>query len=201
MTQAQQTEQPVAHNTLTFGGNPRRQYLFAYGANMNPAQMAQRCSRPVVFAIARFPGHSLGFFGYSNVWDGALETAIPNPGHDLWGVVYELSFMDGQRLDAWQDARLDGGGNYFHYPAQVVDTEGKRHTVLLYKKDVLGPVQKPSREYLELIVQGAVERGLPEDYIESMRGMESKQAGYPVPDRGDTLRELNVVSSCSDCGS
>jgi len=186
---------------IAFGGRPDRQYYFAYGANMNAAQMAERCSRPVVFAVAKLPGHRIGFHGRSEVWDGALETAVPAPGHDLWGVVYELTFMDLQRLDEWQDARLDGGGNYFHYPAQVTDAAGGALTALLYKKDLLGPARAPSREYLERIVQGATARGLPADYVESLRRTASVPASYPVPDRGDTLREIRVITSCSECGA
>jgi len=192
---------PGAANGIAFGGRPDRQYYFAYGANMNAAQMAERCSRPVVFAVARLAGHRIGFYGRSEVWDGALETAVPAPGHDLWGVVYELTFMDLQRLDVWQDARLDGGGNYFHFPVRVEDQEGNGHTVLLYKKDVLGPARAPSSEYLELVIQVAAARGLPAEYVESLRRIASVPASYPVPDRGDTMRGLHVVTSCSECGA
>jgi gamma-glutamylcyclotransferase len=186
---------------FTFGGRPDRQYYFAYGANMNPAQMAERCSRPVVFAMAKLPGHAIGFYGRSEVWDGALETVVPAPGQDLWGVIYELSFMDLQRLDVWQDARLDGGGNYFHYPAFVTDPQGQTHPVLLYKKDILGVPALPSVEYLERIIEGAVARGLPKDYCMSLRALAAKPASYKVPDRGDTMGELTVISSCAECGA
>jgi hypothetical protein len=37
----------------------------------------------------------------------------------------------------------------------VIDTEGKTHPVLIYKKGVLGAPQKPSRECLDFIVEGA----------------------------------------------
>ncbi|OIO02582.1 MAG: hypothetical protein AUJ49_05915 [Desulfovibrionaceae bacterium CG1_02_65_16] len=184
---------------LAFDGRPDRHYVFAYGANMHPAQIAERCSRPVVLGPARLPGHVLGFFGHSHVWDGGHATAVPVPGQDLWGVLYELSYMDAQRLDAWQDARLDGAGSYFHYPARVFCSDGGGHVALLYKKDVLGPPTTPSREYLARIIEGAAARGLPEAYVAVLRNMAAKPAGYAVPDRGGALRELNIVTSCAQC--
>jgi len=191
----------MSGNGLTFDGRADRHYVFTYAANMHPAQVAERCSRPVVIGPARLPGHALGFFGHSRVWDGGFATAVPVPGQNLWGVLYELSYMDAQRLDAWQDARLDGAGSYFHYPARVYGPDGAEHVALLYKKDVQGPPAMPSREYLARIVEGAAARGLPEDYVAALRGMASKPAGYPVPDRGTASLELkNIITSCAECG-
>ena len=186
---------------LTFDGNPRRQYIFAYGADMLAAQISERCSKPVLLAVACLADHSLGFFGHSDIWDGGVETVVPVPGQELWGVIYELTFMDEQRLDVWYDARLDGAGAFFHYPARVLDTAGQPHTVLLYKKDILGSPSQPSRQYLEVIIQGATERGLPAAYIDGLRAIPAKDAAYPVPLRSDFQREIRVVTSCSECGS
>ena len=188
-------------SVLNFDGNPCRQYLFAYGSDMNPAQIWERCSRPVLVGVACLPDHELGFFSHSDTWDGAVETAVPMAGRELWGVVYELTFSDAQRLDVWHDARLDGAGTCFHYPARVKVTAGERRTVLLYKKDILGLRRQPSREYLDFIIQGAVERGLPADYINKLRGIPSKAAAYAVPLRSDFQREIRVVTSCHECGS
>ncbi len=200
MTKAQHAAQ-TGQDKLVFDGNPRRQYLFAYGSDMFEAQIRQRCSKPVMVVTACLAGHSLGFFGHSEVWDGAVETVVPAPGRKLWGVIYELTFMDAQRLDVWHDARLDGAGSFFHYPARVVDAAGQAHTVLLYKKDILGMPLQPSREYLDVIIQGALERGLPEAYIEELRGIQAQNASYAVPLRSDFHREIRVVASCSECGS
>lgn len=52
---------------------------FAYGSNMNLAQMKQRCSSPKVLGIVRLPGYKVEFFGYSSIWDGAQETVVPDP--------------------------------------------------------------------------------------------------------------------------
>ena len=72
-------------------------------------------------ATARLADHRLGFYGYSPIWDGGLETVLPAPGREVWGVVYALSFSDADSLDTWQGVRLNGTGTYFHYPAEVTD--------------------------------------------------------------------------------
>lgn len=101
----------------------------------------------------------------------------------------------------WHDARLDGAGANFHFPARVQGVSGQACTALFYKKDVLGEPKPPSREYLEFIIQAAQERNLPEQYILELTHQESKPASYPVPVRSAFQREIRVVTSCMECGS
>jgi cation transport regulator ChaC len=191
---------PVPVEPLVFTGKPGELYYFAYGSNMNKAQMHARCVRPEAIAVAMLPHYQLGFFGHSPTWDGALETVVPAPGQEVWGVIYDLSASDRERLDVWHDVRLDGTGAYFHYPLRITDTEGKTRVVLFYKKARMDSPEKPSREYLDLIVQGAVEHGLPAGYVEGLRRIESKKASYPVPKQRNAGRELLVETYCSQCG-
>ncbi|WP_353116171.1 gamma-glutamylcyclotransferase family protein [Nitratidesulfovibrio sp.] len=182
-------------------GRPDRAYLFAYGSNMNPAQLRARCSTlPRVVAVARLSDHRLSFHGHTRIWDGGLETVAAAQGEEVWGVVLELTFTDLGRLDAWQDARLDGAGSYFHYPATVTDAEGCLHHVLLYKKDVLGKAVPPSREYLDFIARGAEEGSLPAAYLARLRAMPCRPASYPAPRYPRFDRGLLADVSCDTCG-
>jgi hypothetical protein len=174
---------------------------FAYGSNMNLSQISSRCSRPVAIAVACLKDHRLVFCGHSDIWDGGIETVEPAPGEEVWGVLFSLSNMNWERLDLWQDARMDGGGMYFHIPMVVADTQGHEHYVRLYKKDIQKEPTKPSREYLDFIVQGAVQNGLPRSYTDALRSRPAKPALYPVPLRG--MLDLGQAAgfSCSDCAS
>ncbi|MDR3557847.1 MAG: gamma-glutamylcyclotransferase [Syntrophobacteraceae bacterium] len=175
-------------------------YHFAYGPNMNALQIGRLCSKPKVVTIARLPDYRVGFFGYSPVWDGAQESVVREPGHDVWGVVYKLSPSDKESLDASQDVRMDGNGNYFHYPARVDGVDGRTYTVLFYKKDILGKPEKPSRPYLDIIVSGAEEKQLPAEYVQELRAIESKSPSYPVPRlRKFTAGILAAGDDCSSC--
>ena len=183
-------------------GRRRKLLYFSYGAEMLSSRIRSRCDSPKVVATARLADHRLGFYGYSPIWDGGLETALPAPGREVWGVVYELSFSDADSLDTWQGVRLNGSGAYFHSPAEVTDGQGTVYEVLVYKKDVLGEPIAPSRPYLDAIVAGALEHGLPPASIQSLQDMASKPAAYPVP-RFGPARRLGVLpgESCADCGS
>jgi hypothetical protein len=171
---------------------------FAYGSNMNLDQMRALCSKPVFVGVARLADHRLAFYGYSRTWDGGLETVVPAPGHEVWGVLFALGNTDWERLDSSQDARMDGSGMYFHSPVTVTDLESREHSARLYKKDAQGEPRNPSQEYLEHIVRGATANGLPPSYIEVLRAIGSSKASYKVPRPNADIAKA-VGGSCTDC--
>ncbi len=175
--------------------------LFAYGSNMNLSQIRTRCSNPLVISAARLADHRLVFCGHSDVWDGGVETVEPMAGEEVWGVLFSLSRLNWDRLDLWQDARMDGGGTYFHFPVSVLDTAGRVHKVRLYKKDIQKANTDPSQEYLEHIVRGATANGLPPEYIEALMSRRAKRASYAVPARGASDLGRFAGVSCSDCAA
>ncbi len=176
-----------------------RDLYFAYGSNMNLQQIGSRCSRPTVVSIARLADHRLMFYGYSWTWDGALETVEPMIGAEVWGVLFALSRLDWERLDDWQGARMDGCGMYFHSPITVMDQNGYTVGARMYKKDINGIAQDPSREYLEYIVRGAAENGLPAGYIEALMKRTARKAAYSVPIRSGYNLSANAGFSCAEC--
>lgn len=188
------------HNMIT-NKSGTNHLFFAYGSNMNPGQISSRCYKPEVFAVARLPDHKLSFFGDSRRWDGGEATAVRQPGEDLWGVIYTLSFSDTERLDSWQEVRLDGTGAYFLFPTAVVDKDGNNHSVLLYKRFYSDPPRSPSEEYLDTIISGAISRGLPAGYIEKLKGIETTRARFPVPRIFDHELSATFGTSSCDCGS
>lgn len=179
--------------------NQTRLY-FAYGFNISLEKMSQKCSKPRVLGIARLEGHKIGFYEHSVIWDGAVETLVPDAQSEVWGVLYQLERYDWDQLDNCEDVRLDGTGEYFHYPVKVFDKQNVAHEADVYKKARLGETKKPSTEYLNLIIQGAKEQGLPESYIITLQNMASKPASYAVP-RQPKQSKIKVVESedCQGC--
>jgi len=174
-------------------------HYFAYGSNMNLLQMKQRCSSPKILGIARLPGYKITFHGHSAIWDGGQESVVPDPQSEVWGVLYELTFSDCEQLDFYQDVRFDGTGPYFHYPVDVIDRKQGIIDTLIYKKAILAEAKPPSTEYLNFIVQGAIEHGLPESYIAYLQKIQTVPASYTVPlVRKSKLSYMNV--NCGDCG-
>lgn len=173
---------------------------FAYGANINRALMHLKCGNPQVLGIARLEGHRVDFFGYSRTWDGAVETVIPDSQSAVWGVLYRLEAYDWERLDNCEDARADGTGEYFHYPVEVsVDGEAPV-AATIYKKARLGQPEIPSTQYLNVILEGAREQGLPDEYVAALAAVPAKPAAYPVPRRPSYERVgQGGCDGCSGC--
>ncbi|NDY55246.1 gamma-glutamylcyclotransferase [Desulfovibrio sulfodismutans] len=172
---------------------------FVYGSNMNSAQLQARGVRPTRTFTAKLPGHRLTFHGHSRTWDGGLETVVSDPEQDVYGVVLVLSSTEADALDSCQGVRLDGTGSHFHFPTMVYDTHGDGHEVLIFKLDVLGEPRKPSREYLECIVSGALERNLPPLYVDRLTRLEARKADYAVPVPGRLMGAFTIMS-CAGCG-
>lgn len=184
--------------------NPMRLY-FAYGSNINPEHMGLKCSDPKVLGIARLAGYRVDFFGYSTTWDGAVETVVEDAAADIWGVLYQLDEFDWNRLDNCEDVRVDGTGEYFHYPVEVITEQGKATAAILYRKARQGTPEIPSQEYLKLIVKGAEKQKLPDKYVAGLKAVAAKPASYAVPRRPSYSRVgaaggASGCGDCSDCG-
>lgn len=171
---------------------------FAYGFNLNLGKMNQKCTKPRVLGIARLAGHKIGFYEHSVIWDGAVETLIPDAQSEVWGVLYQLESYAWDQLDNCEDARLDGTGEYFHYPVEVLDAQNQVREASMYKKARLGEAKLPSTEYLDLIIQGAKEQGIPEHYIVTLQNIASKPASYAVP-RQRAQNKITVSEGCEGC--
>jgi len=172
---------------------------FVYGANMNVEQLASRCGSPEPLGVARVADHRLAFFGHTAVWDGGEEAVVPQPGAEVWGMLYRMTFEQADRLDEWQGVRSDGSGPYFLFPVLAVDREGASHAAMLYRKDVCGEPARPSDAQRDFIVAAARAQGLPDGYVERLKGLEAKKAGYPVPALGEGAR-WRAVLRCLGCG-
>lgn len=181
--------------------NISKNLFFAYGANMALTQIKQRCSHPVYVASAFLAGYRIGFYGHSTEWDGAMETAVKQPGSRLWGVVYALNDLDWEQLDLWMDARFDGTGKHFHYPVQVCDLRGSRYEARMYKLDVLGPACPPNELYMKDILAGARANELPLAYIDNLLAIETTAAHYAVPRHSGYTPAAVFEASCSNCDS
>lgn len=168
---------------------------FAYGFNLKLESMLQKCHNPIVLGRAKLANHKVSFHGQSVMWDGAVETVVPDEQNEVWGVLYKLGAYAWDQLDNCEDARLDGTGEYFHYPVEVIDEQGAVRQASIYKKARLGEWESPSTEYLAVILQGAKEQGLPEQYIETLSGIQTKPASYVVP----RLRKQSKVEHSDGC--
>jgi cation transport regulator ChaC len=140
-------------------------WYFAYGSNLWMDQMIERTGaigsaehRP---RIARLAGYRLVFQHWENG-----EPAFANilsPGDGLFGVVYRCSPADLEKLDRYESG-------YERQPIVVSDQNGEVLPAIAYvvKPAPVANAGKPSAEYLERIITGAKQHGLPEQYVENI---------------------------------
>lgn len=146
----------------------RSELVFAYGSNMDPAQMRERCPESdLAWFVAEARGWQLCFPRYAKKRRCAVGSIVRNENESVWGVVFTVARRDLERLD-----RFEGKG-YTRGLIDIVDQQGRQVTVWTYFAKPDGPPTKelPSREYIDLYMRGAEYFGLPERYLEFLRSI------------------------------
>lgn len=101
---------------------------FAYGSNLDPAQMRRRCPGACIEGPATLRGYRLAFAGHSRTWGGAVATAVPERGVVLEGVLYRVPTKDLATLDRCEGHPLF----YERHRVKVRDAEGRRRVAHAY---------------------------------------------------------------------
>jgi len=146
---------------------------FAYGSNLLSAQMARLCPGHVFLGPARLEGHRLAFTLPDAEWRGGVADIIPSPEDEVWGALYRLGQTDLLLLDAYEGfdpQGPEGGNDYMRRKVHVALTPDKTQ-VEAWTYSVREPQGHvaPSALYRDALIEGAIERGLPAVYLETMR--------------------------------
>ena len=147
---------------------------FAYGSNMHSGEMRCWCPSPnaTFISIARLANHRLDFTRRSEKRRGGVADIVPAAGQTVWGVLYEVSSADLARLDAKEGARRDameGAPNaYERKKVEVIEPMGEQVAAVTYSVVDKEQTQKPHADYMRLLVEGATERGLPDEYVQML---------------------------------
>jgi gamma-glutamylcyclotransferase (GGCT)/AIG2-like uncharacterized protein YtfP len=152
---------------------------FAYGSNLDRAQMQARCPESRFIVSARLDGHRLCFPRRSFIRNCATASIEPHVGSYVWGALYELTEEDFVRLDAREGyvaERHPAENNYNRAPILVRRPDGERVEAVTYVANPTPAPGPPSTEYLTLIINGAVFCRLPEDYIAMLRTFSTEPA-------------------------
>ncbi len=137
---------------------------FAYGSNMRHAQMVERRCELRFVGIARVLDYSLVFTGRSK-YGGGVADIVRSPGNATWGGLFDLT--DEELLVLDRHERL-----YRRAPIVAVLSDGSTCEAITYiVEDKADPPLRPRREYLQKIIEGARQCGLPDHCIEVLRGI------------------------------
>ncbi|WP_082617401.1 gamma-glutamylcyclotransferase family protein [Bosea sp. Root670] len=127
---------------------------FAYGLNMDPVGMAQRCPKAQPLGPARLPRHRFIVTrdGYASV--------IRDPREEVHGVLWDCSLGEMRVLDKFEEL---ASGLYVKLNQPVIVPGGAKRA-LIYIGRSADP-GRPRPGYMESVISGAKHYGLPETYI------------------------------------
>lgn len=138
-------------------------WYFAYGSNMQRATFVERRGmRPTACRRAYLDGHRIAFDLPVGPGERGVANLVVEAGARTWGVAYRLSHEACAFLD-----RTEGvdRGFYRRIAIEAVTDEGERLSAFAYLGEARDPTRKPSARYLGLLLAGAREVALPDEYV------------------------------------
>jgi len=141
---------------------------FAYGSNLNPGQMFERCPAHRTIGVARLPGHRLGFPRYSRMRACATAGIESHATESVWGALYRLSEDDIPTLHHFEGYDPFGPADANRHVLEevaVMRPGASPQSAMSYVAVPDGTKQLPSRHYMEIIVDGARYHGLPKAWL------------------------------------
>lgn len=138
---------------------------FAYGSNMNFKQMKERCPSSKFLKRVYLKGYKFVYDGYSPKRNGAVANIVKSPNGIVWGALFEVDKKAIESLDWYEGYPV----NYQRKIVEVADDEGTRYKAFVYLRKALEK-GVPSKEYKEVILEGAKHCGLPKEYVEIFLG-------------------------------
>jgi hypothetical protein len=144
----------------------------AYGSNLDPAQMKERCPHSPVAGNGWLEGWRLTFGGEDLGWEGALATIVEEPGSQVYVGLYDVTSLDERELDAWEGADT---GLYRKVRVRVASLEGDPLAWVYLLDSFEGGL--PSARYLGVLADAAEKAGAPDDYVTELRTRPCRSVG------------------------
>lgn len=158
---------------------------YAYGSNMSLQRMQKRL--PGAKPLGRFTleKHVLKFHKINKDGSGKCDACFTGRSPDrIHGVLYEILSTQKTILDSYE-------GLGFGYDDKIVTVRnqaGQIESAVTYYATKTDSSFKPYTWYKEHVMRGAIEAGLPGDYLEKIRAVDA----VPDPDRARESRELKI---------
>lgn len=141
-------------------------YYFAYGSNINPKVLeSERCVKPVTRVVAHLKNHAL-IFNVPGIqyFEPAFANIMPCDGSDVWGVCYQLSSVDFDKIRATEGS-IYKTIDIDVYPIGSNETISAITLASDAKQCSTRHQLWPSSRYLQILISGAEYHRLPANYI------------------------------------
>ena len=145
-------------------------WYLAYGSNMNRGIFeSRRGMRPIQAKPALLQNYRLRF----NLAIGPGERGVANlesqSGARTWGVLYLITVEQSEHLDHTEGVPR---GAYRRIPVSAIVDGSEQIAAFTYQSDRISLGRKPSPRYIGLLIEGAVQHGLPSGYLRYLRDFE-----------------------------
>ena len=144
----------------------------AYGPNMDPRLMSERCPHSPLRGTGWLLGWRLTFGGEEFGWDGALATVVEDPLEQVFVALYDVTALDRSTLDDLESAST---GLYLRTKVRISTLEGEQlawtYVLAAYEGGL------PSASYLGLRAAAAVAADAPADYVAALRRRPCRSTG------------------------
>jgi gamma-glutamylcyclotransferase (GGCT)/AIG2-like uncharacterized protein YtfP len=145
----------------------------AYGSNMDPQRMMERCPHSILRTTGWLLGWRLTFGGEDLGWDGALATIVEDPLDQVFVAVYDVTEEDESTLDGWESADT---GLYRKTRVRVTTMLGEQVAWAYVLDAYEGGL--PSASYLGILAEAADAADAPADYVEGLRNRPCRSIGH-----------------------
>ena len=158
---------------------------FAYGSNMSSKRLNARVLGANIIGVYSLKQYDLRFQNVGSDGSGKCNAFFTGSDHTIFGVLYYL--------DASEKTVLDGFERGYQVKKVVVTSEfGQNEDAFTYSgkasdSDVFTP---PFCWYKQHVVAGAIEAGLPEQYLNQLKAITAQDD----PDPARIVRELAIYS-------
>ena len=142
---------------------------FAYGSNLKSQRMRQRVPSVRSEAVAFLDHHRLVCNKRGR--DGSAKAnLVQAAGHRVWGVLYRIELAHLELLDDFERG-------YERVEVEVCQTSGSACRASTYRSDRITRDPIPFEWYRGLILEGAREHGLLEDYLSVLEALPARPDG------------------------
>ncbi|MFM7542057.1 MAG: gamma-glutamylcyclotransferase [Actinomycetales bacterium] len=136
----------------------------AYGSNLDPRQMLQRAPHSPHLGTGWLRGWRLTFGGEEIGWEGAVATLAEAPSESVFVSIYDLTRQDESNLDQWEGVTTN---LYSKIRVRVDTLTGVQLCYVYVLNSFEGGI--PSKRYLEIMINAAIEAGAPSDYLDKLK--------------------------------
>lgn len=135
-------------------------YYFAYGSNMNLKQMEERCPNAKFVTVGKLKGHKFVYDGFSKRRNGPVANIVESNDDYVLGGIFLVDEQDGKNLDKFEGYPKAYDKKF----CKVEGEDGLIYNVFVYFRKPL-QIGIPQEDYKNIVIQGARDIGLPQEYI------------------------------------